>query len=211
MAPGYIQLSGTSFAAPVVAGSAAQVIARHPSWTPDQVKGALMASARPLPKSVGGAGGVGEVTASKAADIKSPANPNKALDNYLVSTLLGPAFDSASWLDAVKTSASWDSASWDSASWVDASWDSASWDTASWDSASWLDASWLDASWEDASWLDASWEDAAEGDATSDLSVLTLDSTDVVDLASDPLLAPDPSVLPPSTTTTTTVTTTALG
>ena len=41
-----IQLSGTSFAAPVVSGTVAELLARHPSWTPDQVKGALMKSAR---------------------------------------------------------------------------------------------------------------------------------------------------------------------
>jgi subtilisin family serine protease len=40
VASGYIQLSGTSFAAPVVAGAAAQILSAHPTWTPDQVKGA---------------------------------------------------------------------------------------------------------------------------------------------------------------------------
>ena len=44
--PGHIQLSGTSFAAPVVAGVAAYLLALHPSWTPDDVKGALMVSAQ---------------------------------------------------------------------------------------------------------------------------------------------------------------------
>src|SRR5206468_6201927 len=47
-APGYIQLSGTSFAAPVIAGAAAQIIAKHPTFTPDQVKGALMVSTKPV-------------------------------------------------------------------------------------------------------------------------------------------------------------------
>ena len=41
-----IQLSGTSFAAPIVAGTVAQMLARHPGWTPDQVKGVLMRTAR---------------------------------------------------------------------------------------------------------------------------------------------------------------------
>ena len=46
VAPGYMWMSGTSFAAPVVAGAAAQLLARHPDWTPDEVKGALMQTAR---------------------------------------------------------------------------------------------------------------------------------------------------------------------
>ena len=193
VAPGYMELSGTSFAAPVVSGTAAQIIARHPNWSPDQVKGALMVSARPLPQAVGRSGGVGEVTATKAARISNPPNPNKGLDKFLVPTSGGSvAFDSASWVNAAKTSASWDSASWNDASWLDASWDTASWLDASWDTASWLDASWLDASWLDASWLDASWEDAAEGDASG--GPYEMDPTQAAALTGD--LATDPSLLP---------------
>jgi subtilisin family serine protease len=48
VAPGYMWMSGTSFAAPVVSGAAAQLLARHPNWTPDEVKGALMVTARVL-------------------------------------------------------------------------------------------------------------------------------------------------------------------
>src|SRR5262249_57933196 len=43
--PGYMWMSGTSFAAPVVAGAAADLLALNPSWTPDDVKGALMLTA----------------------------------------------------------------------------------------------------------------------------------------------------------------------
>ena len=48
VAPGWMWMSGTSFAAPVVSGIAARLLSIHPNRTPDQVKGALMATATGL-------------------------------------------------------------------------------------------------------------------------------------------------------------------
>jgi serine protease AprX len=141
---GYVWLSGTSFAAPVVAGAADYALFRHPSWTPDQVKGALMLTASPTADGSSFACGVGETKVSSIGSISSPPNPNAGLNQFLVDSGTGgpPVFDGDAWTTAATGSASWDSASWDSASWDSASWDSASWDSASWDSASWDSASW---------------------------------------------------------------------
>lgn len=142
----YMWMSGTSFAAPIVAGAAASVLARHPDWTPDQVKGALMATANALtgydPPGPLGVGIVDVNSAIKDADGRS--NPNAALSR---SAGVDPAtglmrFDAASWLaspiaDSARSAASWSSASWSSASWSSASWSSASWSSASWSAASW--------------------------------------------------------------------------
>jgi minor extracellular serine protease Vpr len=45
---GYLIVSGTSFAAPHVSGAAALLKQMHPSWTPEQIKSALMSSADPV-------------------------------------------------------------------------------------------------------------------------------------------------------------------
>jgi serine protease AprX len=147
-----MQLSGTSFAAPVVSGVAADLLGMHPDWTPDQVKGELMRSATPLDRAVPLSDGVGEVNIQKAVGDKgTPPNPNAALNTFLAPDPDGgpyPVFDSASWLKVAQANASWNTASW-----ADASWNTASWSSASWHSASWNTDSFLSASWNTASWL----------------------------------------------------------
>jgi serine protease AprX len=179
VSPGYMQLSGTSFAAPLVAGAAAHLLSLYPSWTPDQVKGALMLTAKPNPAATPGSMGVGQlfVDVEKLKATGNPPNPNAALNRFVVSDPAGGSgkvFDAASWASLALADASWASASWASASWASASWSSASWASASWSSASWASASWAsqalaDASWASASWSSASWasfsyEDNADDD-----------------------------------------------
>jgi subtilisin family serine protease len=161
VSPGYMRMSGTSFAAPVIAGAAADLLAANPGWTPDQVKGALMATAYPLYKGTPHSLGIGQVDVDAAARVANPPNANLALNRYVVRDPSTGAltFDSATWSDAAKTSASWDAASWDAASWNDASWSNASWDAASWDAASWDAAAFSDASWDAGVVADSIWVD----------------------------------------------------
>jgi serine protease AprX len=200
--PGYMQLSGTSFAAPAVAGAVAHMLARNPSWTPDQVKGALMVSAKTMPNAIPLSAGVGELNAARAATVRNPPNANAALNKFVVSASggSGKVFDAASWSDAVKTNKAWALASWSDASWAEASWSAASWSDASWSDASWADgaiaaASWADLAFAAASWSDMSHEDAAEGDAAAE--VPALDATTLAELMADPDLAVPAGLLPP--------------
>jgi serine protease AprX len=173
VADGYMELSGTSFAAPVVSGVASLILARYPSLTPDQVKGAIMRGALRLPNAAPLSAGAGEVNVSRAFSYASRAPvANRALTKFVISdpTTGAPVFDAASWASAAKADASWASASWDSASWDSASWDSASWAEASWSDASWASASWDSSSSASASWADmslgaASWADNADGES----------------------------------------------
>ncbi len=65
---GGVSMSGTSMAAPHVAGAAALVLEAHPSWTPEQVKAALMNTAVDLTDGTGvPLAGAGRVDAYAAA------------------------------------------------------------------------------------------------------------------------------------------------
>jgi subtilisin family serine protease len=166
VAPGYMQLSGTSFSSPAVAGAAALILAQHPTWTPDQVKGALMVSARGTPAATPGSLGVGELNVPLARMVANPPNPNAALDTYVSTDASGaPVFDSAAWQSAALANAAWGSAAWSSAAWGSAAWGSAAWSSAAWGSAAWGSAAWGSAAWGSAAWGSAAWSSAAWGSA----------------------------------------------
>jgi serine protease AprX len=162
MDPGYMQLSGTSFSSPAVAGAAALILAQHPSWTPDQVKGALMVSAQNTPAATPGSLGVGELNIPLARSVTTPPNPNAGLDQFVSTDANGnPVFDSSAWQTAAQSDAAWASAAWSDAAWSDAAWSDAAWSDAAWSDAAWSDAAWSDAAWSDAAWSDAAWASAA--------------------------------------------------
>jgi serine protease AprX len=167
VAPGYMWMSGTSFAAPIVSGAVAEILAQHPDWTPDEVKGALMLTAADLPNVdnfTPNAAGVGEVDGGTAASLDfTPPNPNENLYDYVVTDPAtgSQVFDQAAWSSDVANDASWSSAAWSSAAWSSAAWNSAAWNSAAWNSAAWSSdvnsamaslASWSSASWSSSTW-----------------------------------------------------------
>jgi serine protease AprX len=134
---GYMWMSGTSFAAPIVAGAAAQILARHPDWGPDEVKGALMLTSTYLDGLDWQAGGVGEVSVGSAAILDfTPPNPNENLETFVTKdpSTGATTFDQAAWASAVSSEAAWASAAWASAAWASAAWASAAWASAAWSS-----------------------------------------------------------------------------
>jgi serine protease AprX len=137
----YMRLSGTSFAAAHVSGVAANLLGAHPSWSPDQVKGALMATAQRLLQAVPSSAGAGAVDARRALELSEPAPANREFPPIASP---GPGSD-----DDDDDGKARDDASWSDASWSDASWSDVSWSDVSWSDVSWSDVSWSDVSWSD--------------------------------------------------------------
>jgi serine protease AprX len=122
----YIQLSGTSMAAPMVSGVAALYIESNPTVRPNQLKSLLLATARPLAGIGTGAGYPDAAQAIAYTGLLGNANRGIQPNNFL--QLL---YMQANNLQSLLT-VSWDSVSWDSVSWDSVSWDSIVWDAVSW-------------------------------------------------------------------------------
>ncbi|ELS57054.1 S8 family serine peptidase [Streptomyces viridochromogenes] len=74
-APGYVSMSGTSMAAPATAGAAAILAQRHPDWTGQRIKSALLASAKPLSGQSAYTVGAGRVDLGRAINQTVSAAP----------------------------------------------------------------------------------------------------------------------------------------
>ncbi len=175
----YFRVGGTSMAAAVASGAVAAILSAHPSWTPDQVKGTLIANSRPVhsPRPVAGPPDLvdkkdkhpieavtvestiegGEIALDKVLNTQ----PVAANSGVTPSTLIDPATGQIDF-----TRASWSRASWSEAADVlRASWSRASWSRASWSRASWSATPEACSDLERASWSRASWSDAELADA----------------------------------------------
>jgi serine protease AprX len=202
----YMQLSGTSFAAPIVAGAAAQILAVHPSWTPDQVKGALMVSASKETSAPVGSLGVGLVNVEKARKVQNPPNPNAAIDKFVTTSAADgttKVFNPTAWAAMAKSNPHWADVAWSDAAWASVAWASVAWSDAAWASVAWGDAAWSDVAWSDAAWSDAAWADNA-GDTTDAEAAAGLSDAEIaaalaemglVDTSCDPTVAACPAPL----------------
>jgi serine protease AprX len=147
VAPGYMWMSGTSFSAPMVAGAAAQILARNPGFSPDQVKGALMQSARYLASSDPGAG-VGEIDAAAAAKVASPPNPNANLYSFV----RDGSFDAEAWSNHVRSNANWTQSNWTASNWTAANWTASNWVSSNWTASNWVSSNWTASNWTASNW-----------------------------------------------------------
>jgi len=166
----YRKGSGTSFAAPMVSGGAAVMLQRNPLWTPNRVKYAMTATAKPTtstdqfavgtgmldvydatfraPLGTANTGllqstGLGLLSASRGTLLVTVDEGTTLLDGQLTQQL--QFFDSLEY-----TGAAWHGAAWHTSQWTGAAWHGAAWHGAAWHGAAWHGAAWHGAAWHEA-------------------------------------------------------------
>lgn len=158
----YFRLSGTSMAAPMVAGAAALLLAAEPSLTPDQVKFRLLHTGSPLPVLLDGVPQFDlpylDLYAGLTSTAVEPANRNLVPSHLLLGTLA----------DAVdRTAPGWNSVNWNSVNWNSVNWNSVNWNSVNWNSVNWNSVNWNSVNWNSVNWNSVNWNSAVLEDESA--------------------------------------------
>ncbi|HEV2251500.1 MAG TPA: S8 family serine peptidase, partial [Candidatus Limnocylindria bacterium] len=153
----YFSMSGTSMAAPVVAGVAALYLERYPWATPRVVKRQLAGTAHPLAGVPATQQGGGVVDAYAALTSWAPWS---GYTSYPAST----AFAQQVYAKLYGQPIVWRDLSFHGGvdsrgiKWSDITWDNITWDDVTWEDITWEAFTWQDITWEDITWEDVTWE-----------------------------------------------------
>jgi serine protease AprX len=150
----HLRLSGTSMAAPEVAGAVALLLQRNGGLVPDQLKQILIQTARAYPGQADAAGML-NITAALLASDKPPKTaqvptPISGMAPPSGSTTLlwdgsrwtGTYFDGSRWTSTYFDGSRWGAAEWDGSRWTSAYWDGSRWTNTYFDGSRWSGATW---------------------------------------------------------------------
>jgi serine protease AprX len=174
----YFRGSGTSQAAAVVSGAVALLLQGRPQLSPDQVKAALISTARPLPRADAAGQGAGELDLARAtAVVKRPARQEwptstgtgslEAARGTAHLVLAGTALtgendlfgrlDTAAWAAASSAGTAWVGGRWMGRRLTGDGWTGTSATARTWSSLTWSGLTWSGLTWSSLTWSGLTW------------------------------------------------------
>jgi serine protease AprX len=143
----YFRGSGTSMAAALTSGVAAVLLANHPAALPDDVKGALVGTARPIAGSPAGA-------VDLAAADQAHSEPERWQQHPLAGDGAGRPQRGPWSPDGQWSTSRWCARGWSTSRWYTSRWYSEPWSTSRWYTSRWYEGDWARADWTATDWLE---------------------------------------------------------
>jgi serine protease AprX len=149
----YVMLSGTSTAAPVVAGACTLLLEKHPWLSPDDVKLRLLRSADPVTGADRFAQGAGtlDVVGALAEKVRAEV-PALSEDLGDGTTILSN-----------DTYVAWDKFAWTKFAWTKFAWTKFAWTKFAWTKFAWTKFAWTKFAWTKFAWTKFAWTVLIEG------------------------------------------------
>ncbi|MBW3619350.1 MAG: S8 family serine peptidase [Actinobacteria bacterium] len=164
----YMRASGTSFASAVTSGAVALLREAHPDWSPDQIKGAITASAAPGPVGDRNVDGHGILDVAAAADLVEPPLANQGVvrstglgtladDRGSLATqiTIDPILGTVVLLDGELTA---QNTLWNGLEYTTSEWNGNQWYGNQWYGNQWYGNQWYGNQWYGNQWYTAGWE-----------------------------------------------------